>query len=304
MILVTGAAGKTGRAIIRALSARGATLRALVHRPEQTQAVEKLGAHEVLVGDMRAPTTMARAAQGVQRVYHICPNVSPDEVTIGQVAIEAARSAGVEHFVFHSVLHPQTEAMPHHWRKLRVEEQLFKTSASSVEPSGLPYTILQPAAYMQNVLAYWDQILEQGVYPVPYAVQTRLGLVDLEDVAEAAAIVLTEPGHAGATYELAGAEAMSQTELAALLGHKLGRPVHAQAVSREVWEQGARAAGLGDYQVRTLLKMFRYYECYGFWGNPRVLGWLLGRPPGTFADLLERVVRERSNRDVQLKEMQ
>jgi len=124
-------------------------------------------------------------------------------------------------------------------------------------------------------------------------------LVDLEDVAEAAAIVLTQAGHAGATYELAGPEAMTQTELAALLGHKLGRPVRAQVVSREVWEQGARAAGLSDYQVRTLLKMFRYYECYGFWGNPRVLGWLLGRPPGTFSDFFERVARERSSRDVQ-----
>lgn len=296
MILVTGAAGKTGQAIIRALSARGATARALVHRPEQIQAIEKLGAHEVLVGDMRAPTVMERAAQGVQRVYHICPNVSPDEVTIGQVAIEAACSAGVEHLVFHSVLHPQTEDMPHHWGKLRVEEQLFT--------SGLPYTILQPAAYMQNLLAYWDQILERGVYPVPYAVQTRLGMVDLEDVAEAAAVVLTQGGHASATYELAGAEAMTQTELAALLGRKLRRPVRAQAVSREEWEQGARTAGLSDYQVRTLLKMFHYYECYGFWGNPRVLGWLLGRPPGTLADFIERVVRERSSRDVQQKEMQ
>jgi len=291
MILVTGAAGKTGRALIRALSARGALVRALVHRPQQIQAVEKLGAHEVLVGDMRAPTTMERVARGVQSVYHICPNVNPDEVAIGQVAIEAARSAGVEHFVFHSVLHPQTEDMPHHWGKLRVEEQLFA--------SGLPYTILQPTAYMQNLLAYWDQILEQGVYPVPYAVQTRLGMVDLEDVVEAAAVVLTQAGHAGATYELAGAEAMTQTELAALLGHKLGRPVRAQAVSREVWEQGARASGLGDYQVRTLLQMFRYYERYGFWGNPRVLGWLLGRPPGTYADFVERVVRERSRRAVQ-----
>jgi uncharacterized protein YbjT (DUF2867 family) len=291
MILVTGAAGKTGRAVIRALSARGALVRALVHRPQQVQAVEKLGAHEVLVGDMRAPTTMERAARGVQRVYHICPNVSPDEVTIGQVAIEAARSTGVEHFVFHSVLHPQTEDMPHHWHKLRVEEQLFK--------SGLPYTILQPAAYMQNVLGHWDQILEQGVYPVPYAVQTRLGLVDLQDVAEAAAVVLTQVGHAGATYELAGAEAMTQTALAALLGHKLGRPVRTQTISQEVWEQGARASGLGEYQVRTLLKMFRYYESYGFWGNPHVLGWLLGRPPGTFSDFFERVVRERSSRDVQ-----
>jgi len=280
MILVTGAAGKTGRAVIRALTAKGEAVRALVHRPEQIPSVETLGAQQVVVGDMRLQATMDQAAQGVQAVYHICPNVSPDEVAIGQVAIGAARSAGVKHFVYHSVLHPQVEAMPHHWQKLRVEEQLFE--------SGLSCTILQPAAYMQNVLAHWDQIMEQGIYPVPYAVETRLGMVDLEDVAEAAAVVLTEPGHAGAVYELASAEVLSQTEVATILSQQLGRPVRAETVSLETWERRARESGLGDYQVETLVKMFRYYECYGFWGNPLVLSWLLGRPPTTFAAFVER----------------
>jgi len=238
---------------------------------------------------MRVQATMDQAARGVQAVYHICPNVSPGEVAIGQAAITAACSAGAEHFVYHSVLHPQTEAMPHHWQKLRVEEQLFE--------SGLFYTILQPSAYMQNVLVHWDQILEQGVYPVPYAVETRLSMVDLEDVAAAAAVVLTERGHAGATYELVGTEALSQTEVATVLGQQLGRPVRAEVVPLEAWERRARVSGLGDYQVETLVKMFRYYECYGFWGNPRVLGWLLRRPPTTFAAFVERTARERLVRD-------
>jgi uncharacterized protein YbjT (DUF2867 family) len=280
MILVTGAAGKTGRAVIQSLVAKGETVRALAHRPAQVRLVEEIGAREVVVGDMRLQATMDQAAQGVRAVYHICPNVSPDEVAIGRVAITAARSAGVEHFVYHSVLHPQVEAMPHHWQKLRVEEQLFE--------SGLFYTILQPAAYMQNVLAHWDQVMEQGVYPVPYAVETRLGMVDLEDVATAAAVVLTEPGHAGAVYELSGAEVLSQVEVAVILSQQLGRPVRAEAVPLETWERRARDSGLSDYQVETLVKMFRYYERYGFWGNPRILGWLLGRPPITFAAFVER----------------
>jgi uncharacterized protein YbjT (DUF2867 family) len=280
MILVTGAAGKTGRAVIRALTAKGEAVRALVHGPAQVRLVEEIGAREVVVGDMRLQATMDQAAQGVWAIYHICPNVSPDEVNIGQVAITAVRSAGAKRFVYHSVLHPQVEAMPHHWQKLRVEEQLFE--------SGLSYTILQPAAYMQNVLAHWDQITEQGVYPVPYAVETRLGMVDLEDVAEAAAVVLTEPGHMGATYELVGGEAMSQTEVATILGQQLGRSVRAEVVPLEAWERQARESGLGDYQVETLVKMFRYYERYGFWGNPCVLGWLLGRSPTTFAAFIER----------------
>lgn len=286
MILVTGAAGKTGRAVVRALITAGEEVRALVHRPDQVRLVEALGAQETIVGDARSQDTLDEATRGVRAVYHIPPNVSPDEVTIGETAMAAAGSARVEHFVYHSVLHPQAEEMPHHWLKLRVEERLFQ--------SGLPYTILQPAAYMQNILAHWDQIMEQGVYPVPYAVETRLGMVDLADVAEAAVTVVTEPGHAGATYELAGTEALLQTEISAILSQEIGRPVSAQTVSRKDWEQRARASGLEDYGVDALIKMFRYYERHGFWGNPRVLGWLLGRPPTSLAALVSRTAQERS----------
>ena len=283
MILVTGAGGKTGRAIIRALIAKGKMVRALVHRSEQVRLIQELGVQEVVVGDMCDRVAIESAAHGVLAIYHICPNMHPDEVAIGQAVIAAARSAGVERLVYHSVLHPQTEAMPHHWQKLHVEERLFE--------SGLSYTILQPAVYMQNVLAYWNQIVEQGIYPVPYAVETRLGMVDLEDVAEVAALVLTEPGHVGATYELVGAEPLTQTEVAAILSQQLECPVRAQAASLDEWERRARASGMSDYAVETLLRMFRFYERYGFWGNSRVLTWLLGRSPTTFSAFVERTAR-------------
>ena len=172
--------------------------------------------------------------------------------------------------------------MPHHWQKMRVEEHLFA--------SGLASTILQPSAYMQNVLAWWDQIAEQGVYPVPYSVDTQLGIVDLDDVAAAAAVVLTQPGHAGAVYELAGPRALTQTEVAAILSQHLGHSVRAITVPLERWRRNARAAGLGDYQVETLVKMFRYYDACSFWGNTNVLTWLLGRPPTAFSSFVERTV--------------
>ena len=126
MILITGAGGKTGRAVTRALTAKGQAVRALVHRPEQIRTVREFGAPEVVVGDMRDQVALGRAACGVQAIYHICPNMNPDEVAIGEVVIAAARAAKVERLVYHSVLHPQTEAMPHHWHKLRVEERLFE----------------------------------------------------------------------------------------------------------------------------------------------------------------------------------
>ena len=280
MILITGAGGKTGRAIIRTLVACGATVRALAHRPNQTQALQELGA-QVVLGDMRDRATMDRAARGARAIYHICSNMNPAEVEIGEGVIVAARAAGVEHVVYHSVLHPQVEAMPHHWSKLRVEEKLFE--------SGLAYTILQPAAYMQNVLAYWNPIMEQGVYPVPYAVEARLSMVDLEDVAAAAALVLTEPGHTGATYELAGPEALSQVEVAAILSRQLGCRVQAQAVPLDEWERKARASGMNDYAVETLLRMFRYYDSFGLCGNPNILNWLLRRPATTFSAFVARI---------------
>ncbi len=151
MILVTGAAGKTGKEIIRVLMKKGAIVRALVHNEGQIQGIKALGVKEVLTGDMRSQERMNQVFEDVRAVYHIPPNVSPEEFNIGQIVIKAAQSAGVEHFVYHSVLHPQIESMPHHWEKMRVEGKLFE--------SGLPYTILQPAAYMQNILAYWDDIV-------------------------------------------------------------------------------------------------------------------------------------------------
>jgi uncharacterized protein YbjT (DUF2867 family) len=283
MILVTGAAGKTGRAVIQALSREGHAIRALVHRPQQVQFITALGAQEVVIGDMRLRPVMDEALRGIRAVYHICPNMSPDETSIGQLVLDVARDAGVEHFVYHSVLHPQVETMPHHWQKMRVEAAIFE--------SGLPYTILQPAAYMQNVLAGWDRIVQEGIYAVPYAVETRLSMVDLEDVAAVAALVLAEPGHAGATYELASTDLLSQLQVAGVLERYLGQPVRAQTISRDQWEQGARASSLGEFQIQTLLQMFRYYERYGFWGSSNVLAWLLDRPPIGFAAFVARTLR-------------
>jgi hypothetical protein len=118
-------------------------------------------------------------------------------------------------------------------------------------------------------------------------------MVDLEDVAQVAATVLTEPGHIGATYELVGEHALSQTGVAAILSQKLNRPVQITVTPLKDWEERARASGLGDYQVDTLIRMFRYYADYGFEGNPHVLKWLLGHSPRRFEEFVARTVRER-----------
>jgi len=286
MILLTGAGGKTGQALIRALVAKGETIRAFARRNEQADDIRSLGVYDVVIGDLQDDATVRTSMDGVRSVYHICPNVHPDEVAIGRRVIDAARDSGVAHFVYHSVLHPHTEPMPHHWNKLRVEEILFE--------SGVAFTILQPTAYMQNILAGWNAIVADGVFRIPYPAETRLSLVDLDDVAEAAADVLTELGHTRATYELVGTRALSQDEVAEILSQKIGRAVRAEVEPMEEWESHARRAGMAEYQISTLISMFRYYERFGLWGNSNVLGWLLHRPPTTFPAFVERVARARS----------
>jgi uncharacterized protein YbjT (DUF2867 family) len=144
---------------------------------------------------------------------------------------------------------------------------------------------------MQNILAGWRPIIEDGVYRVPYPVGTRISLVDLRDVAEAAARVLIEDGHVGATYELVGTSALSQIEVAESLSLALGRPVRAVAGTVEAWESHARAAGMGGYQRETLAAMFRSYAADGLVGNANVLTWLLRRGPITLAQFVADVQR-------------
>src|ERR1700733_7988481 len=209
MILVTGAAGKSGKAVVRALAAKGARVGAFIRNPDHAGALLALGVAEVNFGSFEDARALAQAAAGAQAVYHICPNVSRDEVAYARAVAAAARMHGVKRFVFHSVLHPQIEAMPHHWQKMRVEEMLFT--------AGLKLTALQPPAYMKNILGVWRGVTEDGVFRVPYPAEARLSLVDLEDVAEAAARVLVDDGHVGATYELVGSSPLSQIDVAAAI---------------------------------------------------------------------------------------
>lgn len=281
MILITGAGGKTGKAIANALVVRGTPVRAFVRSSAHATALKALGVREIVTGDMSDPHALSEATRGTEAIYHICPNVSPHEIPFAKGVVDAAKRSGVSRLVYHSVLHPQIEAMPHHWNKLRVEEMLLS--------SPLDVTILQPTAYMQNILAEWDRMVGSGIYRVPYPVETRLSLVDLDDVAEAAASVLTSAGHSGAIYELVGTPPLSQIEIADIFAKTLNRPVRAKAETIESWDQRARKAGIDDYSRTTLTKMFLAYARNGLKGNPNVLGWLIGRPPASLAHFAARI---------------
>ena len=288
MILVTGAAGKTGKAVIAALAAKGQSARAFVRRSEHAAALKGLGAAEVHIGSFEDGAALVRAARGTRAIYHICPNVSAHEVDYGRAVIAAAAASGVRRFVYHSVLHPQIEAMPHHWQKMRVEELLFAAA--------LDLTVLQPTAYMQNILGAWPGIVAERVFRTPYPVSTRLSLVDLDDVAEAAAAVLTSDGHVGATYELVGSPPLTQTEVAAAITAALGHEVRAEEETIAAWDARARAGGMGEYERATLAAMFAYYAAHGLIGNPNALAWLIGRAPRDLAHVLRRAAATRPRR--------
>jgi NAD(P)H dehydrogenase (quinone) len=284
LILITGAGGKTGKALIKVLS-KVESVSALVHREEHVSILKSLGAEKVIVGDMLDESTIQSAVKNVRAIYHICPNMNPNELEIGKLIIDSAKQNGVEHFVYHSVLHPQIEVMNHHWQKMRVEEIIFE--------SGIPFTILQPAPYMQNLLASWKSIVEDGLLRIPYSVDSKFSFVDLEDVAEVAKIVLTEPNHKNAIYELAGTMPMSHVEVAEALNKALNREIHAEKIEIEIWKQNAR--GLSTYAIENLIRMFEYYDQRGLVGNSNILKGLLKREPADLNQFVQRIAKEDSS---------
>ena len=161
---------------------------------------------------------------------------------------------------------------------MKVEEALFN--------SGMDFTILQPCAYMQNILAGWKSITNQGIYSVPYSINAKISIVDLEDVGLAAAKVLTSEEFRNGIYELSGPQALSQIEVAETISKVLGTPVQAVKQELSVWISDARNSGMVNYQVETLVKMFEYYDKYGLVGNSQVLKMILRNPPRNLTEMI------------------
>jgi NAD(P)H dehydrogenase (quinone) len=220
VIAVLGGHGKTGRAVCGALAARDVE-------------AEPLGRADW--------SSLATAVRGCEAAYLIAPNMHPDEPAYVIEALAALSEAGVRRVVYHSVASPYAPDMPHHLGKA-VSEDLLRRS-------GLAWTVLQPGAYLQN-LDLGDAV------EVPYDVHAVFGFADLADVAEVAALVLTEDGHVGATYELASRVA-TVAELAA--------------------EAGVTAARADVQPDGWLGAMFAYYDRYGFPVGTRTMDLLLGR---------------------------
>ena len=282
-VLVTGANGRTGRAVSAALSARSAKVRAFIRDAAQWPALSALGhAADHAVGDMADAASVRRALDGCDALVHIGPPMHAAERTLTQNFIAAAQQAGLPHFVYYSVMHPLRTEIRHHRLKLETEQALIE--------SGLSYTIVQPTRYMQHLEGIWKTLLEQGVHAMPFGVQVKFNVADLMDLAEATARVVTDSpvgkrassNHHFATYELAGPEALSQADMARIISEVTGRNIEAQALPIDEMQARARAAGLSEDRVEQMTIMNLHYDQHGLRGNPNVLAMLLGRDPTRF----------------------
>ena len=289
MILITGANGQTGRAIIKTLIKKEQKVRALVHKIDQIPEIKNLGEIEVVVGDMMDPIVVNSAFNGISVVYHICSALNPNEVEIGKVVIEAAKSSKINHFVYHSVLHSVLQEMPHHQKKLKVEELVIDSS--------LPYTIIQPSVFMQNIFESWNVLTEKGIFRQKFFTnsETRMCLLDLEDLAEAVSIVLMDKSYLGATYELCGPENMSLADMVDVFEKQLQRKIIVETPSDEFMAQNMKLNGSDDYRINTLLKMFHHYNEHGFVGNPKVISMILGRKPDNFSSFINKTIQVHNN---------
>lgn len=282
-VLVTGANGRTGQPVVRALTREGKTVRAFVRQADQESRLRALGAADIVIGDLSDAAALAEASQGCDAMVYIGPPMDPAEVERTGHALEAARQGGCRHFIYYSVMHPLRREVRHHRLKLDAEEAVIE--------SGLPYTIVQPCRYMQHLEPIWRQVVDHGVHAMPFDIDKRFSLVDVRDLADATAKVVSEgEAHHFATYELAGPQPLSMREVAGLLSKALGRDVAARQIALDELAASGRAKGLGEDRIEQMLIMNGHYDRFGFEGNANVLAWLLGRPPTPFANYVARLI--------------
>ena len=278
MILVTAANGNQGRLLVPQLLAAGETVRASVRSEASAAALRDAGVTDVVVGDLADPAVLQRAVAGVEKIYHVGPTLSPSERAVGFAMVDAAAAEGVRHFVMSSVLYAITTDLVQHEVKRDIEEHLLS--------SGLDFTILQPTNYM---LAHrLVPAFERGVFELTWSLDRRQSLVEIGDIAEAAAIVLTDSArHLGATYELASPGWYTAHDLAGIISRVIGRPVVAGELDVETFASRMFGDTRGEdraYRLRAMRAISARYSSNDFVGNPNVLTWLLGRSPTTFED--------------------
>jgi uncharacterized protein YbjT (DUF2867 family) len=250
-ILITGATGNVGSAVLDILSSTDANLRALVHDEPKAQSLRDRGV-EAILGDFLDPESLAPALEGVGTVLLITP-IHPEQVRQAANVIEAARDSDNDpRIVRLSVAQASHEAPTKNSRQhAQIEEELIS--------SGLPYTLLRPTTFMQNTLATPRSFASEGRIYQPFK-DGKLGMIDARDMGKVAAKVLTEEGHEGKTYTLTGPAAISFYEIAEMLSEVLGKKVDYVPISLEKAKEAMLGMGLSEWKAEVLIEYARAHS--------------------------------------------
>jgi uncharacterized protein YbjT (DUF2867 family) len=268
-ILVTG--GTIGKFVVDGLTKKGKKVRVSTYKKQVKPSWGAAGIEQVEV-DYTKPETLARAFEGIESYFSVSPLIQELSET-GIAAVNAARKAGVRRIVRSSVLGAATNSVTFGRWHFDVEK--------AIEASGLSFTILQPTSFMQNYFGFADSIKKQGKFHAPLA-NSRMSLVDARDIADAAVVVLTEPGHESKKYKITGGEAISSQESAMALSEVLAIPVEYVAVSNDQAKSAMAGMGMPVWMVDGFLEL--YQLAADGWLSAVIpdLEKLLGRKPRTF----------------------
>ncbi len=274
LILVTGAAGKTGAAVVEQMLHRGFPVRAFVRRRDERSArLEALGA-EVTVGDLHDLESMRAAMQGVGRVYFVYPPQGELLVEATTIVAVAARDAGVEALVNLSQISAREESKSplarQHWLSERI---LDWADVGAVH--------LRPTFFAENLVMFGAAtIASQGKLYLPYGAEKHAP-VAAADIARVASGILADPTlHVGERYVVTGTRNLSLDEMAGVLSRELGRPVEYVDLPVEAWGQVlAKVDGMTD-SLATHLKAVAVDHQNGiFRGETDVVERIGGQPP-------------------------
>lgn len=270
-ILITGASGTIGTELVKQLQARGADFAMMSSRP-----VAAVGGRPTVFGDFAEPPTLRTAFAGVHTLFLLFP-FTPQSIDLARNAVEAAQAAGVTHIVRSSGVGAEAGS------PVAIADLQGRIDAL-IENSGIPYTLLRPAGFMQNWVTFHAGQIKAGSYAAANG-DRGISVVDVRDIAEVAAIVLTQPeAHIGKVYTLTGDEALSTSEQVALIAKAIGRPVRYDPISAEQADASLRELGLDEAQIALFSSLaYVYRQGWAAATSPYVEA-LTGHTPRRFAD--------------------
>lgn len=275
MILVTGASGNVGGAVLNELVKKGVAARAM-YRSEGDASKAPAGI-ERAIGDFSDRGSLDRALEGVERVFLVCSPI-PQLGELEGNMVEACRAHRVKHLVQSSALGVgETKASFPRWH-FQVEE--------AVRASGVPATILRPESFMQNIADFYAPgIRSEGAFYAALG-EAPIAYIDVRDIGAVAATALTSDEHAGRTYLLTGPELLTQREIAARISRLTGRNVRYVDLPPAELKRAMLGQGTPAWLADALVELQAFYTDGPGAAVTGDVRRVLGREPSSFDHFL------------------